>query len=1208
MCAMHARKTARDAYFPTRFDDVFFRPRGDIAFKDSGDARRFADRINVRDERSGADSLRPAEIAAMALVHEIFHAVIGVYRKKNAASFEKLREQLGEKLGSGARETLLTFLRTFPTPAIYKQMQGEAEGDTPEKLLRREGVQAEDEYTEEVILLWLTNQNPAYAPVRTIVTDADLGETYRTFVGETQRFFKEDVPFGPRGETLLDLLLAPSRAKPGSILEQLEYIQGTWGEALGLQELDIWRRLLWAKDFITEEGKYFYGKNAGPGPGTPLMDAMRFERRQEEEPKRFSADLDWMPRVVLIAKTVFVWLDQLSKKYRRSIERLDQIPDEELDLLASRGFTGLWLIGLFERSRASKKIKQMRGDQDAVASAYSLMKYDIAWELGGHAAYENLKHRAWKRGLRLAADMVPNHVGIDAEWVVNHPEWFIQTSQPPFPGYRFGGPDLSEDPRVGVFIEEGYWNKTDAAVVFRRHDRHTGQDRFIYHGNDGTSMPWNDTAQLDYTRAEVRHAVIETILHVARMFPIIRFDAAMTLAKRHFSRLWFPLPGSGGAIPSRADYAMTQEEFDRVFPIEFWREVVDTVKERAPDTLLLAEAFWMMEGYFVRTLGMHRVYNSAFMNMLKREENDKYRQTIKNVLDFEPEILKRFVNFMNNPDEETAVAQFGSDDKYFGVATLMCTMPGLPMFGHGQVEGLHEKYGMEYRRAKWDEPENRGLVERHEREIFPIMKKRYLFSGVAQFALYDFVAEGGGVDEDVYAYSNGVGDERALVLYNNKFKEMRGRIFQAIPTRREDGSTTAPSVGEALGVSRAQGDWMIFRDASKGLEYLRPMSEIEGGFFWHLRAFEYHVFHEFRGVQATTRMPYGELAADLAGRGVPSIERAMAELRFRPVHEPLRRAVSNGHLAYLAGGWDAEKSAPTKEAIAALEERIEHVADGLAYMRGGKGGKAAKKIDAEPALEKLRERFAKILERAHAKAGEKATMHARGAANAKANAKADVNANADAKADANANAKAAATNGEAHAEAAPWDAALLIAWAEVEAVIDLVAGEEPDLTRAQVIAKYELSLPLVAAFTEERGTYAAQKRAALVLLGATLPDRPLRETMKTSLWEPRARMFLGVHEANGVVWLAKERFEELAAFLSDRDAVDGRVSVAMAERQVEDVARLAAEEGYRAEAIAKALVADVKLEAGPATKPETTPNTKPESKDDATPALKPSSS
>ncbi|MCK7519199.1 MAG: hypothetical protein MZV64_16495 [Ignavibacteriales bacterium] len=38
---------------------------------------------------------------------------------------------------------------------------------------------------------------------------------------------------------------------------------------------------------------------------------------------------------------------------------------------------------------------------------------------------------------------------------------------------------------------------------------------------------------------------------------------------------------------------------------------------------MLAEAFWLMEGYFVRTLGMHRVYNSAFMHMMRNEEKRK---------------------------------------------------------------------------------------------------------------------------------------------------------------------------------------------------------------------------------------------------------------------------------------------------------------------------------------------------------------------------------------------------------------------------------------------------------------------------------------------------------------------------------------------------------------------------------------------------------
>ena len=109
-----------------------------------------------------------------------------------------------------------------------------------------------------------------------------------------------------------------------------------------------------------------------------------------------------------------------------------------------------------------------------------------------------------------------------------------------------------------------------------------------------------------------------------------------------------------------------------------------------------------MEGYFVRTLGMHRVYNSAFMNMLRNEENDKYRQLIKNTLIYDPQILKRYVNFMNNPDEKTAVEQFGKGDKYFGICTVMSTMPGLPISGT-TVEG-YRKMEMEYYRPYGRDP------------------------------------------------------------------------------------------------------------------------------------------------------------------------------------------------------------------------------------------------------------------------------------------------------------------------------------------------------------------------------------------------------------------------------------------------------------------------------------------------------------------------
>jgi hypothetical protein len=136
---------------------------------------------------------------------------------------------------------------------------------------------------------------------------------------------------------------------------------------------------------------------------------------------------------------------------------------------------------------------------------------------------------------------------------------------------------------------------------------------------------------------------------------------------------------------------------------------------------------------------------------LRDERNADYRMLIKSTLEYDPQILKRYVNFMSNPDERTAVDQFGTDGKYFGVATLMATLPGLPMLGHGQVEGFAEKYGMEFRRPRWAEEPDEALVQRHERQLFPLLHRRGSFAEVDRFLLYDLVDDHGSVDENVFA-------------------------------------------------------------------------------------------------------------------------------------------------------------------------------------------------------------------------------------------------------------------------------------------------------------------------------------------------------------------------------------------------------------------------------------------------------------------------
>ncbi|HSD62141.1 MAG TPA: alpha-amylase family glycosyl hydrolase [Ignavibacteriaceae bacterium] len=897
----HISAASRKKY---KLDENLFTITGDLIVPDFATARKLANQINNIRKKEGSDLTTPGQMNALGLIHEIFHYLIGIYEEKiNPGVFKRSLERLNKIPGkTESDKVLFAFIGEFPPLDVYKgkilpenYLAGATSGKPNREIL-----------IEEIILLYLQNINPAVSNLADLYTDKPLSDKtkYLHFLDETEKFFINEKPFPKENLPLLQFLRKPIVLNPYNLEGQLDFILKEWGAFVSEK---FGKRLLGGKDLIHEDYKLFV-KHGGGEKGTPPVPVYEFDEEYfrklrarllagehlsseellyyQTEYEKFTTDIGWMPRVVMLAKNVHVWLDQLSKKYRRSITRLDQIPDEELDRIAGWNFTALWLIGIWERSSASRKIKNLTGNPEAVSSAYSLYDYIIAWDIGGEEAFNNLKHRAASRGIRMASDMVPNHMGIYSKWVIEKPYYFIQREDPPYPSYSFYGPDLSEDGRVAIRIEDKYYSRSDAAVVFQRVDKYTGDTKYIYHGNDGTNMPWNDTAQLNLLIPEVRESVYQTIKHVAGMFPIIRFDAAMTLSKKHYQRLWFPIPGTAGAVPSRAEYSMTREQFDEQMPHEFWREVVDRMKSEMPETLLLAEAFWLMEGYFVRTLGMHRVYNSAFMHMMMKEENEKYRILIKNTLDFNPEILKRYVNFMSNPDEETAVNQFGKGDKYLGVCVTMITMPGLPMFGHGQIEGFSEKYGMEYKKAYYDESPDENLIRTHEDQVFPLMKKRYLFSQVENFELFDFINDEGHVNESVFAYSNHNGYERTLVLFNNSWIESRGYIKNSVLKAAGDGRR-GKTLAEALFINPDYNIYYIYKNYKTKLEYLVPGTDIyNSGIYFHLTGYEYSVLLDFREVYDNDGA-YGRLNDYLHGQGVLSVESAKWELVLAPLHYKL---------------------------------------------------------------------------------------------------------------------------------------------------------------------------------------------------------------------------------------------------------------------------------------------------------------------------------
>ncbi|MCC7368341.1 MAG: alpha-amylase [Chloroflexi bacterium] len=1156
----HVSRRARDRY---ALDDALFSLTGNVVFANFRAARVFAQKMNEQRDLVNFPerAVKPGQINAMGLVDEILHYLVATYRQENGADvMARALAHLEERIGREALDkTLRQFADSFPSVAVYRRetpldeyLAGQT-GETPNRQI----------VLEELLLLWLANVNPAFSPFTELFDDGELRQTtaYARVVRELQAFFDGQPAFGPEQQNLIAELRAPAIAVPHSLEGQLSYILERWGSVLGRYVY----RLLSSLDVIKEERKLIF---LGPGPmQVPVYDATSlsggFGADGQPEPEAFSSELSWMPSLVLMAKNTYVWLDQLSKKYGRLIDRLDQIPDEELAQLQRWGVTGLWLIGVWERSPASQRIKVMCGNPDAVPSAYSLYDYVIAHDLGGEAAYADLKARSWSHGIRMASDMVPNHVGIVSKWVIEHPDWFVWREDNPYPWYTYGGPDLSNDDRIAIHIEDHYYDRTDAAVTFKRIDRHSGQERYIYHGNDGTSMPWNDTAQLNYLNPEVREAVIQTILHVARQFPVIRFDAAMTLAKRHFQRLWFPEPGTGGAIPTRAEVGMTRDDFNAAMPAEFWREVVDRVAAEAPDTLLLAEAFWLLEGYFVRTLGMHRVYNSAFMVMLRDEDNAKYRRVMKNTLEFDPEVLRRFVNFMNNPDERTAIDQFGNGDKYFGVCTLMVTMPGLPMLGHGQIEGFAEKYGMEFRRPLWDETPDRALIERHEREIFPLMRQRPLFAGVEHFLLYDFYRTDGNVDEDVFAFSNRLGDERALVVYNNRWGDTRGWVKSSAAFAQRTGqgdekSLVQRTLAEGLGLEAGDDWYSIARDQVTGLEYIRGNRQLrDEGLYIELGAYRRAVLVGFRQVQDTHYGQYGQLAAYLEGRGVPSIDEAMREIRLQPIQRPFSALVNPQLLRRLLV---AETSGPgpgvdldadlfnevemrlrdfltESRHLDAAEGDLEAVVRSASAYLGGVLGLLAQAAhpEAEPADVDDDDLLAAEDE------AEAEAIGATGQSNgiAERGAAADLEAVLDAlEADEPDEPSAGQAAAELFRNRPEAQAALLI-WALTRSLGELLDAEQPAEHSRALFDEWMLAGPVERAFQGlglDDGAAMIGVGLVRVLLAheRALVDagsRSPRAVMERLLADADVRDFLGVNRYRDVLWFTQERFDALVAGL-----------------------------------------------------------------------------
>jgi hypothetical protein len=524
---------------------------------------------------------------------------------------------------------------------------------------------------------------------------------------------------------------------------------------------------------------------------------------------------------------------------------------------------------------------------------------------------------------------------------------------------------------------------------------------------------------------------------------------------------------------------------------------------------------------------------------------------------------------------------------------MMATLPGLPMFGHGQIEGFTEKYGMEYQRPRYDENPDHWLVERHEREIAPLLQRRRLFAESSNFLLYDFFLDTGKVDENVFAYSNRSGAERALVVYNNRYAQTRGTIdFSAAYADKDAGQMRQQRLGEGLGLSGDPVVTLAWRDSLTGLEYLSRASDLaERGLTLDLHAYQCHVFLDWRELYSTEAQPWDRLSDQLNGRGVTNLEDALINLELQPVHDALRAQLAPGLVRIFAdlaehprtlavtantqieserteffeAAWSCCESF-LRQAQKAYLTRIEKVAE----------AQPANPVPTNPSL--LRAAFRERL-----RAGLRIpTLEALFPAPWTVAAR-----------------RMLPSPSPQLTATAIWGPVL--AWCVIELLAESIDAENPERVALDLFDRLRLREPFAQAFAklgfegDEAWRVAARVKVGLLTgAGVGRPEELSsatdaavaageRVTLSSALWlDADVRWLTGVHQAEGHTYLVRERYEELLWWLLmpsllrlAGEAAPSRAAVQAMSKSIEEALATAEAVGYRIDLLLATPATDV---------------------------------
>ena len=386
-----------------------------------------------------------------------------------------------------------------------------------------------------------------------------------------------------------------------------------------------------------------------------------------------------------------VWLYELGLTLGRPAT-LDDVADAALDRIAADGFDWVWLLGVWQTGEAgrevSRTIPEWQREYQAVlpdftaadvsGSPFAVREYVVSGDFGGTRALEHFRKRLAGRGIKLMLDFVPNHTALDHPWVYEHPEYYVPGSED----------DLTREPQN-----------------YRRLATRSGP-RVLAHGRDPYFAGWPDTLQLNYRHPRLRSAILEVLAGIAYQCDGVRCDMAMLVLPDVIIRTW------GDRARPHGTAAVDDS---------FWAMAIDHVRQRRPEFVFLAEAYWDLE-WELQQQGFDYTYDKRFYDRLHAQDAAAVRGHLLADLDFQ----RRSAHFLENHDEPRAAAVF-PPDVHQAAAVLAFLVPGLRFVHEGEPAGRRVRASNHLRR-RIPEPLDADLESFYAR-LFACMRRSEVCEG-----------------------------------------------------------------------------------------------------------------------------------------------------------------------------------------------------------------------------------------------------------------------------------------------------------------------------------------------------------------------------------------------------------------------------------------------------------------------------------------------